>query len=100
MFPFTEKAEADLKHIWKHTHATWGEGQADRYLYGIDDCCHTLAETPHMGKIANEVGNGVRILRYENHYICYLIHDDTLIVIAILHERMNLLARIKSRLDY
>ncbi len=98
-YRLTESAAADLTNIWQYTYEQWGEGQADRYLYGIDNCCNGLGDKPLLGKPCAELDPDLRVYRFEHHYIFYLIDNSIPTIIAVLHERMDILGRVKHRLD-
>jgi toxin ParE1/3/4 len=91
-------AEARLVEIWTYTKIEWGQAQADRYLRGL------AAEIKHAGRKRNKwkrfpdvAIRGVFYLRYRHHRIFFREFSDGVIgVITILHESMDLTARLRE----
>jgi len=95
-YDLTAAAEEDLREIWRYTYETWGVDQADRYFDRIGACFDAVGEGRARSRSFNELPNDVRILRCEHHYIVWLTGDRP-IIIAILHERMDCMQRLKDR---
>ena len=96
-YDLSVSAEGDLRSIWRYTHETWGVDQAEIYFDQIEACCEAVGEGRARSKSFKELPDDVRIHRCERHYIVWLVGERP-IIIAILHERMNFLDRLKSRL--
>ena len=96
-YDLTLAAEEDLRGIWSYTFDTWGSDQADRYLDQIEACCEAIGNGRTSGKGNAALPDGVRVHRCEHHYI-FWVTGDRPIVIAVLHERMDLVNRLKDRL--
>lgn len=90
-------AEEDLRDIWSYTCDAWGVEQADRCFDQIEACCDVVGKGHARSKSFNELPDDVRIHRCEHHYIVWLIGERPIIV-AILHERMDFVQRLKGRL--
>ncbi len=96
-YDLTLAAEEDLQGIWDYTSGKWGLDQADTYLDQIEACCAAIGDGNAREKVNEALPKDVRVLRCEHHYI-FWITGDRPIVIAILHERMDLVNRLKDRL--
>ncbi len=96
-YDLTLAAEEDLRGIWRYTYETWGADQADRYFGQIEECCDAVGEGRARSRSFETLPQGVRIHRCEHHYIVWLAADRP-VVIAILHERMDFVRRLKDRL--
>lgn len=96
-YRFTDSAREDMIKIWLYTHQTWGDEQADRYQEQLHDCCQKLADQKSLDRHASGV-NGARVYRCQRHYLFFLRENDDVIVLAVLHERMDLIARLHDRL--
>jgi len=90
----TRQAEQDLIEIWRYTFEKWGETQADAYLRKIEACFEKIGKGTAPLKL---LPDNVRYIRCEHHFI-FLLMDSKPIVIALLHEKMDMLARLKKRL--
>ena len=96
-YRFTEKAAEDLVGIWVHTDKTLGEEQADRYQDEIFACCEQAASgalgakpVPGMPRVSS--------FHCSHHYLFFMRDADSAIFIAVLHERMDLMIRLRNRL--
>lgn len=96
-YALTLDAEEDLSDIWVYTYETWGRAQADKYYDLLAACFEAIGGGAAQSKTLRGLPEGVRIHRCEHHYI-FFIEQDRPIIIAILHERMDFLQRLKDRL--
>ena len=96
-YDLTLAAEEDLRDIWRYTYETWGFEQAETYFDRIEACCEAVGDRRTRAKTFDRLPDGVPIHRCERHYIVWL-EEDRPVVIAILHERMDFVQRLKDRL--
>lgn len=94
-------ARRAIKGIWKYTDGRWGEDQADAYVRGLYQALEHVANNPaswHPVKHADLPG--ISFIRYEHHYIFFReLSDGRLGVISVLHEDMDIPARLRDDLD-
>jgi toxin ParE1/3/4 len=84
----SEAADADLVDIGVYTIEQWGMGQADIYVGGLIAQMNAVAAgEAHAAKITMIAG--MNRVRSGLHHIYYRIEGDAIIVIRILHERMD-----------
>ena len=86
---FTPAALRDLENIWNYTTQQWGEEQAVRYLDALNTGFEALAVTPLSGSTCEHIRVGYRRLRVERHSLYYRIESTLVIVVRVLHERMD-----------
>lgn len=98
-YRLTTAAEQDLAGIWDYSFEIWGADQADRYLEQLAACCDRIADGQPACKSFPEIDARLKSYRCQQHYIFFLAKDDAAIIIAVLHERMDLMARLARRLD-
>lgn len=92
-------AEADLREIVRYTRGQWGDTQAREYLVKLQRGIEGVATGRTRSKAMPELYPGIRMIHCEHHYIFCLPRDDApTLVVAILHERMDQIARIAIRL--
>ena len=96
-YELTLATENDLRGIWQYTNDTWGLDQAETYFDKIEACFDAVGDRRARSKPIIGLPDGVRIHRREHHYIIWL-DSDRPIIIAILHERMDFMQRLKDRL--
>lgn len=92
-----QKAIDDLNNIWNYTFEKWSEKQADKYYATIKMTCNGIAENPNIGKEYDGITKNLLGLKSGRHIIFYQqISGDTIEIIRILHERMDLKYRISE----
>lgn len=84
------QAEQDLLEIWLYTFNEWGEQQADIHLDDLSGAMALLAEQPLASRERLEFNPPVRIHHHAHHLIVYLVHDEGISVVSVLHESMEL----------
>jgi toxin ParE1/3/4 len=82
-------AEVDLSDIWDYTEETWGPRQAREYFAELDRIFQSIVSFPEMARQRTEFDPPVRIHRFRKHLIIYLINDNQIDVIRVLHSRSN-----------
>lgn len=93
----TTAAEEDLTGIWLYTYETWGFEQAEKYYDQIVSCCEAVGSGKARSKPAPGLTDNIHVHRCAQHYIFFL-PDERPIVLAILHGRMDFIARLQERL--
>ncbi|HUZ59299.1 MAG TPA: type II toxin-antitoxin system RelE/ParE family toxin [Hanamia sp.] len=94
-FIISEKAVSDLEEIWFYTVQRWCVEQADRYYNLIFDEIIYISRNINSGKTMEYVRKGYRASKVKSHLIFFRVKNDTVEIIRILHERMD----IKNRLN-
>lgn len=96
-YTFTRSAKEDLIDIWLYTREVWGEAQADRYQDDLHGCCERIASgTVHTKSVPTI--ERVKSHHCHHHYLFFVEHRESIIVVAVLHERMDLIERLRDRL--
>ena len=100
LYELTGTAQEDLKNIARYTLTKWGEKQSLHYAELLEKrFCEIAAKTAYSRSFSNRFPQ-VLVNRCEHHYIFYIHPEITPPrIIAILHERMAMLKRLKKRLD-
>jgi toxin ParE1/3/4 len=89
-FQITPKAKQDLKLIWKYTLKVWGENQASKYISDLYDCFEWLANMPKSGKHRPEIKEGYYCFPHKKHIIFYILIEETIAIIGLPHETMDI----------
>jgi toxin ParE1/3/4 len=98
-YVLTKAAEVDLRDVIRYTRRQWGDAQARRYVSQLQSCAAALAAGDGRHRDMGDLYPGLRMMRCEHHYIFCLPRPETpALIVAILHERMDLIARIAGRL--
>lgn len=83
----TVRAERDITDIYMYTAREFGLAQADAYVGGMFDSIEKLADAPYLGRAIER--RHYRCLAYESHSIFYKVEDNGVLVVRILHARMD-----------
>ena len=98
-YVLTAAAEADLRDIIRYTRKEWGAAQTRRYVAKLKQAIECMANSAGGSKDVSALHPGLRMARCEHHYIFCLPRDDTpALVVAIFHERMDVIVRLADRL--
>lgn len=92
-------AAADIQEIARYTLKQWGKTQCQTYIAELEAKADTLAIGEGIFKDMGIVLPGLRMAICGSHYIfCMPRQNAPAIILAILHERMDMLTRLKGRL--
>ncbi|MBX3689784.1 type II toxin-antitoxin system RelE/ParE family toxin [Dokdonella sp.] len=98
-YMLTHAAAADLRGIIGHTRKQWGDAQVRRYIRQLEHGIERLCAGAGGFKALGEIHPALRVAHCGHHYVFCLPRDNApALVVAILHERMDLLARLAGRL--
>ncbi|WP_114432619.1 type II toxin-antitoxin system RelE/ParE family toxin [Phyllobacterium bourgognense] len=86
-YRLTERAETEILEIFLDSIEMFGVIQARRYKDELDYCFKLLAETPHMGRLAETLGSGVRRHEHKSHVILYEQEANGILVLALVPGR-------------
>lgn len=86
---YSGKASQDVIKIYQDTAKQWGINQADKYDSGLVNTLKLLQNNPHLGRDRSDIRQGYHHFKYERHIIFYKIRQHDLLIIRILHERMD-----------
>lgn len=86
---YSVAAEADLFAIAEYTLERWGEGQADRYLAGLEKTCERLGGAPELGRACDWLSPGLRRMEEGSHVIFFVAQVRGILVVRVLHKSMS-----------
>ncbi len=93
---YTVAAARDLEETYAFTLEHWGQAQADGYLQLLRSACERAAVgAPTALRLAHRPDNLFR-LRCGRHLIVFRPHDDGALIVRVLHERMDIDARLQE----
>jgi toxin ParE1/3/4 len=88
-YRLTRKADNDLAAHYEYGIETFGLAQAQDYLIGLHDRFITLAQTPTLGRSAEELATGLKRFEYGSHVIFYLPNDEGILIVRVLRQEMD-----------
>jgi toxin ParE1/3/4 len=89
-------AAADLLEIARYTKRNWGQAQAQRYREELSLALQRVSLAPERGKNRDTIAPGLRSFSVAQHVAFYIWRKDKVIVLRILHPRMNVDEAFKS----
>lgn len=99
LYVLTRGAEEDLRSIVRYT-VQWGQRQCRVYIAELEARIEALARGQGVFKDMSALLPGLRVAACARHLIFLMPRTDAPApVLAILHERMDILARLSSRLE-
>ncbi|HYD88918.1 MAG TPA: type II toxin-antitoxin system RelE/ParE family toxin [Vitreimonas sp.] len=88
-YRLTAAADTHLQEIWRFTRDRWNAKQANDYLAAIEAALDSAIKTPSLLRPRAELGAGMLARRAQSHVVYGFMEDDILIVVAVLHSRMD-----------
>lgn len=96
----TAEAEADLRGIIRYTSKEWGPSQVRRYAAKLEQGIIDLIAGRGSYHDMSELHPNLRMVRCAHHYIFCLPRENApALVVAIFHERMDLMTRLADRIQ-
>ena len=96
----SKAASADFADIVRYTHQNWGEEQCRIYISELERATTLVAKGEGRFKDLSAIYPSLRMAKCGNHFIfCLPRPEAPPIILAILHEKMDILARLKGRLE-
>ncbi len=88
-YELAPSAATDLVDIVRYSKQTWGSTQAQRYREELELAVQQIALAPGMGRKREAIAPGLRSFPVAQHVAFYVQRKDRIIVLRILHPRMN-----------
>ena len=79
-------ARADLAAIDDYSEERFGREIADAYADGFEATFDLLSRYPLAGTAIPKLGKGIRCLVHRKHRIFYIVHDDIVLIVRIVHH--------------
>ncbi len=83
-------ANNDLREIAHYTKEKWGADQAKKYLKELRKALGTLAQTPKMGRLREELAPGLRSFNAGDYIVFYKESKTGINVVRILHSKRDI----------
>ncbi|MEO3432890.1 type II toxin-antitoxin system RelE/ParE family toxin [Inquilinus sp. CAU 1745] len=99
-YVLTDAAEADLRGIIRYTRKQWGLTQVRSYITTLEQGIAHLAAGQGPFKDMSALFPALRMAHCERHYVFCLPREGApALIVAIFHERMDLITRLADRLN-
>jgi toxin ParE1/3/4 len=90
----THQALMDLREIERYSVKRWGRKSADKYLDDIAAALDRLADNPDVLRLEPNFAPGLFFYRVHKHVLVCDDQGSTVIVLTVIHTRMDLPARL------
>jgi plasmid stabilization system protein ParE len=97
-YVLTAAAEADVREIIRYTRKQWGDAQVRSYVTKLERGIERLVAGRGAFKDMAALYPALRMARCEHPIFCLPRDDAPSLVVAIFHERMDLMVRLAERL--
>lgn len=89
-YELSKKANDDLNEIYLFSHSRFGEAKADAYLLALHERFLLLAAQPLSGRPIDHIRKGYFRHQHASHAILYQLTANGIIVMRVLHQRMDI----------
>jgi toxin ParE1/3/4 len=96
LYKITSEADSDIIGVYMYGFQNFGETQAEKYFSELKDCFQFLSENPLVCRERTEFNPSVRIHHHGRHLVVYLIQDDRILIVRVLHQSMDILRHLSS----
>ncbi|BCM19882.1 type II toxin-antitoxin system RelE/ParE family toxin [Mesorhizobium sp. J8] len=88
-----------MRDIIRYTRKEWGDAQVRRYIAKLEQGIARVAASQGVFKDMSALYPALRMVHCEHHYVFCLPRENApALIVAILHERMDLMTRLIDRL--
>ncbi len=88
-YQLTEAAAGDIEGITRHSVQQWGFARAETYVMELHRTLGMLAAFPDAGRDVSELRAGYPRFEHERHSIFYRKAESGILVVRVLHQRMQ-----------
>ena len=96
IYRLTEAAATDLENIMEWTLQAFGSDQAGHYAQSLSACLNRIASRPGLGAAIDHIRPGYRRIRHQSHAVFYCECEWGVLIVRILHQRMDVESALKS----
>lgn len=88
-YKLSNKAEQDLRLIYRYTQLKFSSLQADTYLTGLDETLELIATSPAIAQKVDDIRTGYQRYLYQEHAIYFIKNSKHIYVVRVLHQQMK-----------
>jgi len=95
-YQLTNEAAIDIEEILDQSINNFGTAQTEIFFEALKKCIKLLADQPNIGHSAEDILPDYLRFPHESHVIFYKILSSSILVVRILHKRMDPKKHIKK----
>lgn len=88
-YVLSNKAEGDLRSIFRYSQINFGDGRAVAYLTGLEECLNDIAKNPAMAHKINDIRSNYKRYLYQEHAVYFVEKNSFIFVVRVLHQQMK-----------
>ena len=92
---YSPAAARDIQRLYRQSIILFGMRQADAYYDGFAAAIGQLQAFPEAAPLREDLHGAFRVMRYQSHNIVYRIDAGEIVVVRILHGRMDMPRHVK-----
>ena len=89
MYKLSKAAANDIEEILTRSTLDFGVARTEIYYQSLTQCLELLGNNPEMGSAVDDIRRGYRCFLHESHVIFYKQREKDILIIRILHKRMD-----------
>jgi toxin ParE1/3/4 len=87
---YSDAAIGDLEEIFAWSIQEWGDDHFIRFRQELISSIRSLVHQPKLGQERSDLALGLRILRVAPHSVIYLVNEDRVEIVRVIHQRRDL----------
>lgn len=88
-YVLSNKAEQDLRNIYRYSKLNFDDAQAAAYLTGLEECLNDVANNPAMAQKIDNIRPNYKRYLYQEHAIYFIEKNSFLYIVRVLHQQMK-----------
>lgn len=88
-FRTTRKADEDIFSLYEHGVLEYGQPSAEIYVAALRAMFELLAANPYIARERHEARPPVRLYPHRAHHIIYVVDDEDVLILRVLHGRQD-----------
>ena len=88
-YKLSNKAEQDLRNIYRYTVSNFGQLQAEAYLSGLEETLIQISSKPTLAQKVDAIRKGYRRYLYREHAVYFIEKKPAIYVVRVLHQQMK-----------
>ncbi len=88
-YRLSNKAEQDLRNIYRYTVSNFGQLQAEAYLSGLEETLVQVSDTLTLAQKVDDIRKGYRRYLYQEHAVYFIEKKSFIYVVRVLHQQMK-----------
>lgn len=88
-YKLSNKAEQDLRLIYRYTQLNFGTLKAVSYLTGIEEILELIADSPAIAQKVDDIRSGYQRYLFQEHAIYFTKKSHHIYIVRVLHQQMK-----------